>query len=114
MNGVCKIFSLGTSFALIACAFFLSVPPAEACTAVYVGKEVSADGSYIIARCNDSQGVLGNHIDVIDRVENQPGRKMPIDDAQTVFEELPSTTYKCVCYVLCQKAGLALKNADLP
>ena len=97
MNGVCKILSLATSFALIACAFFLSVPPAEACTAVYVGKEVSADGSYIIARCNDSQGVLGNHIDVIDRVENQPGRKMPIDDAQTVFEELPSTTYKCIC-----------------
>ena len=94
MNGVCKIFSLATSFALIACAFFLSVPPAEACTAVYVGKEVSADGSYIIARCNDSQGVLGNHIDVIDRVENQPGRVMPVDNGATVFAELPATTYR--------------------
>lgn len=48
-----------------------------ACTAVYVGPDVSADGSIIIARSNDYQEVLGNHITITPRVENQPGRLMP-------------------------------------
>lgn len=82
---------------IASCAFFWGAPSAEACTAVYVGSDASDDGSIIIARSNDTQGVLGNHIDVIDRVENQPGRTMPIDNAKDVLAELPATTYKCIC-----------------
>ena len=67
---------------------------AFACTAVYVGQEVSEDGSAIIAKCNDYPEVLANHVVMTDRVENVPGRTMPIDEDCTVFFELPATTYK--------------------
>lgn len=64
------------------------------CTAVYVGPEVSADGSTIIARCNDHQGVWGNHITVTPRVENKSGRLMAVCEDGSVKAELPATTYK--------------------
>ena len=82
---------------IASCACFWGAPFAEACTAVYVGSEVSADGSIIIARSNDNQGVFGNYIDVVERMENKPGRTMPINDAQDVLAELPATTYKYIC-----------------
>ena len=66
----------------------------SACTAVYVGPDVSADGSAIIARSNDFQEVLGSHLTVTPRVENQPGRFMPVSIDGKVKVELPSTTYK--------------------
>ncbi len=65
-----------------------------ACTAVYVGLNVSADGSTIIARSNDYQDVWANHITVTPAVENEPGRFMPISDDGKVKTEIPSTTYK--------------------
>lgn len=65
-----------------------------ACTAVYVGSEVSADGSVIFARSNDYQEVWGNHITITPRVENQPGRFMPVNDNGSVQTEIPATTYK--------------------
>ena len=40
-----------------------------ACTAVYVGPDVSADGSIIMARSNDWQDVVGSHLTVNPRVE---------------------------------------------
>lgn len=65
-----------------------------ACTAVYVGKDVSDDGSIIFARSNDFQKVWGNHITVNPRVENEPGRFMPVSEDKKVTTEIPPTTYK--------------------
>lgn len=92
----CSFFSLKSFLALLAFALLgmcALAAPAEACTAVYVGSKASTDGSIIIARSNDLQGVHGNHIEVVERVENKPDRTMPIDDEQTIFTEIPATTY---------------------
>lgn len=67
---------------------------AFACTAVYVGRDVSEDGTAIIAKCNDYPEVLANHVVMTERVEDVPGRKMPVDEACTVFFDLPPTTYQ--------------------
>ena len=67
---------------------------ASACTAVYVGRAVSADGSVLLAKSNDHQDVWANYITVTERVENVPGRTMPVDSGSTVFAELPATTFR--------------------
>ena len=64
------------------------------CTGVYVGKDASEDGSVILARSNDTQGVYPTYIDITERVENVPGRKLPVDINKTVWTELPATTYR--------------------
>ena len=71
---------------LILCGLMLCSMQASsaACTAVYVGSDVSADGSVIFARSNDFQDVWGNHITVTPRVDNESGRFMPISDDGTV------------------------------
>lgn len=70
---------------LVICGLLLcSMQACFACTAVYVGSEVSADGSVIFARSNDYQEVWGNHITITPRVENQPGRFMPVNDNGSV------------------------------
>ena len=82
--------------AVIAClmmAVAISVN-ACACTAVYVGSGVSEDGTTILAKSNDYQDVWGNYVTITERVENEPGRKMPVDNEATVFAELPATTYR--------------------
>lgn len=71
-----------------------SMQACVACTAVYVGSDVSADGSTIFARSNDWQDVWGNHITVTPRVENKAGRFMPISIDGKVKTEIPATTYK--------------------
>ena len=68
--------------------------PASACTAVYVGQDASEDGTTIVARSNDYPDVWPNYLTVVDRVENQPGRTMPVDNNNTVQAEIPATTYK--------------------
>ena len=65
-----------------------------ACTAVYVGQDVSEDGSIILARSNDHQDVWGNHITVTPRVENEPGRLMDLNEGGKVKVEIPPTTYR--------------------
>ena len=67
---------------------------ALACTGVYVGKDVSDQGTYIIARSEDqSQGDYNKMFLVQPRVENVPGRY--IEDTATGFKiPLPDTTYK--------------------
>ena len=65
-----------------------------ACTAVYVGSQASEDGTTIIAKSNDHQAVWGNYVEITERVDNVPGRMMPVDSASTVFTELPATTYR--------------------
>lgn len=68
--------------------------PASACTAVYVGADASNDGTLMIARSNDHQSVRASYIELVPGKENEPGRKMPVNNDQTVFADLPATTYK--------------------
>ena len=63
-----------------------------ACTGVYVGRDVSADGTVILAKSNDYQAVWPNHVTVTERKENAPGRSMPVDNGRTVFAPLPAAT----------------------
>ena len=82
--------------AFAAMSFLWIIPlKASACTAVYVGKGASDDGTVIIARSNDSQGVMGNYVKIME-AKNKGGRKMPVDVEQTVLEELPEETYRCI------------------
>ncbi len=67
---------------------------AGACTAVYVGREVSEDGTTLIAKSNDYQDNFANYVTITERVENQPGRRMSVDNEETVFAELPATTFR--------------------
>lgn len=65
---------------------------ALACTGVYVGKDVSDQGTYLIARSEDQgQGDYNKMFQVQPRVENVPGRF--ITDTATGFQiPLPATT----------------------
>ena len=65
-----------------------------ACTGVYIGKAVSADGSTILARTNDTQGVYPTYIDIKERVEDVPGRSLPVDIHKKTWAELPATTFR--------------------
>ena len=67
---------------------------AFACTAIYVGRLASDDGTVMIAKSNDYQDVWGNYVTITERVENKPGRTMPVDNDATVFAPLPDTTYR--------------------
>ena len=67
---------------------------ASACTQVYVGSEASADGSIILARSNDYQRIWPNYIEVVERIENQPGRELPIDEQGNVSVPVKDTTFK--------------------
>ncbi len=67
------------------------------CTAVYIGKDVSADGTTIIARSCD----LGSNKNTITtmsstpRIENKPGRKIQAIESKALYE-YPATTFKCL------------------
>ena len=78
---------------VLAGAMLLSTS-ALACTGVYVGKDVSDQGTYIIARSEDqSQSDYNKMFVVQPRVDNVPGRT--ILDTATGFEiPLPDTTYQ--------------------
>ena len=79
----------------LAASVMVALPiPAFACTAVYVGSEVSADGTTIIAKSNDYQAVWPNYILITERVENEPGRSMQVDNAGSSMASLPATTYR--------------------
>ncbi len=67
---------------------------AFACTGVYIGKGVSTDGTYILARSNDSQGVFPARMTVVPRIERDPGRQMPVDTDRSSYLDLPATTFK--------------------
>ncbi len=72
----------------------LSATGSSACTAVYVGKEASDDGTYLFIKSNDTQAVWGNHVELTERVENVSGRTMPVDNAGKVQAPLPDTTFR--------------------
>ena len=67
---------------------------ASACTGVYIGRDVSSDGNYIIARSNDTQGVFPGRVMVVPRVEQFPDRQMPVNNQASMYAELPETTFK--------------------
>ena len=73
--------------------FILSAIPVCACTEIYVGADVSEDGTVIIARSNDWQQIMATHLCVTDRVDNVPGRTMPVNDAGDILASLPETTF---------------------
>ena len=79
---------------LIAAIALICSSAAFACTAIYVGPQVSADGTTLIAKSNDYQDVWANYITITERVEKKPGRTMPVDNDATVFAPLPATTYR--------------------
>ena len=80
---------------LLFCVLLLcSMQACFACTGVYVGSDVSDDGSIIVARSNDYPAVWGNHITVTPGVENESGRTMSVSVDGNVKTEIPETTYK--------------------
>ena len=89
-----KLLRAACSAALALTAIFAGGAQANACTAVYVGSEASEDGTVIMAKSNDYQDVWANYVTITERVENKPGRTMPVDNDKTVFAPLPDTTYR--------------------
>ena len=80
---------------LVLCGLLVcSMQACAACTGLYVGSDVSDDGSIIVARSNDYPAVWGNHITVTPEVENEPGRLMPVSSDGSVKTEIPETTYQ--------------------
>ena len=82
------------SVAALVAALGVGALEAYACTGVYVGADASEDGTVILAKSNDYQDVWANYVAVTERVENEPGRTMPVDNGGTVFAEIPATTYR--------------------
>ena len=75
-----------------------------ACTAVYVGKEASSNGTYMLARTNDLWGTdYPCRFDIAERVENAPGRT--VKGANGFTWQLPDTTYKYTAIPLCASTG---------
>lgn len=80
---------------LFLCALMVcSTQACAACTGIYVGPDVSSDGSSIFARSSDTQKVWGNHITVTPGVDNEPGRFMPVSESGKIKTEIPATTYQ--------------------
>ena len=95
---------------LVLCVLLLcSMQACAACTGVYVGSDVSDDGSIIVARSNDYAAVWGNHITVTPGVENESGRVMPVSDDGDIKTEIPETTYQ---YTATPYMDSALAAAD--
>ena len=89
-----KFLSKKLLFLVLFGVLLCSMQACAACTAVYVGPDVSEDGSTIVARSNDYSPVWGNHLTVTPAVENEPGRVMPVSIDGTVKTEIPETTYQ--------------------
>ncbi len=91
-----RIITFLLSIGIIVASVWLICFDASACTGVYVGSEVSADGSFYIARSNDMQHNYAAYVQITERVENESGRTMAVDCEGTVFSKLPDTTYRYI------------------
>lgn len=81
-------------FVLLMFALMLVIPTtAHACTGVYVGSEVSEDGTILLGKSNDYPDVWPNFVTVVEHVENMLGRTMPINDDDSICAEIPAKTY---------------------
>ena len=79
-----------------AAAAAVFVTAAEACTGVYVGRKVSVEGNVLIGRTIDSgKAVVGKAINLLDRVEDAPGRYYSGGNDRGGWP-LPPTTWKCL------------------
>ena len=65
--------------------FVLNSGTSLACTGVYIGKEASADGTFILARSNDCPKIFATRMMTVPRVERDSGREMPVDTNSAVF-----------------------------
>ena len=81
-------------FIVLCVLLVCSMQASAACTAVYVGPDVSSDGSIIISRVDDYPGVWASNLAVTPHVENESGRFMPVSNDGTVKTEIPATTYQ--------------------
>ena len=95
---------------LICLVLCLSAVSASACTGVYVGKEATDDGTIILARTNDTQGNHPTRLTVVPRVEQDPGREMPVDNDNLMYAGLPTTTFKYTGTPLMDSARLEMKT----
>ena len=77
-----SIVSLGVCAAAMAAA---------ACTGIYVGRGVSADGTTIIARTVDSKVGRCKRFEILPRVDDAPGRRYIGNDMKAEWP-LPATT----------------------
>ena len=86
-----------STISIILClALLLSAAPVYACTGVYVGREVSAEGTTLIARSEDQGSNIVNKLFYVQKAVNQSGREM-VDTGlyQHGFSvPLPDKTYK--------------------
>ncbi|MCR8969611.1 C69 family dipeptidase [Facklamia sp. 7083-14-GEN3] len=74
-------------------AGMLLAQPVAACTGVYVGKDLTEDGSVIFGRTEDLEQSHNKTFVVIEATENEEGAKLV--DEYTKFEfELPAQSYK--------------------
>lgn len=82
------------------------------CTAVYIGKDVSADGHTIIARSCDTSKTKNNITNIYcnKRVENVPNRSIQSIESKIKYE-LPPTTYKCLTIPIVPTGPLGYLNA---
>ena len=101
-----KLFAAAAAVAL---AVGLTVP-ASACTGVYVGAEASTDGTILLARSNDEGGVASSHMTVVEAVENEPGRTMPVDNAASVCAPIPAHTYRYTATPFTECGSVGLKQ----
>ena len=85
-------------FTVLAFLLFLPVR-SSACTGVYVGAEASSDGTILLGKSNDTQGVYPNHVIVEESIGKADiaVRLMPIDNAESVLAVVPETTYRYTC-----------------
>lgn len=65
-----------------------------ACTGVYVGKDISADGTYIIARSNDFQRTYPSRMIIIPEKKGVFDRKMAVGPLDGLLADIPKDTYK--------------------
>ncbi|MBO7721683.1 MAG: C69 family dipeptidase [Kiritimatiellae bacterium] len=91
-------------FSTIAAAALCACGASAACTGLYVGRDVSADGSVLLARSVDLTAMTKSaRIAVTPRVENSPGR---VHKGTSGFSwPLPSTTWKFISTPLLAAEG---------
>ena len=81
-----KIISL-----LLAAALLMSCGNALACTGFYVGKDASADGTYMIGHTVDSSNTTQGAVIAVPGVYDEPGRFFVVSDS--VQFPLPDSTW---------------------
>ena len=78
---------------LVFAAGVMLAQPVAACTGVYVGKDLTEDGSVIFGRTEDLEQHHNKTFIVVEAKQNEEGAKLV--DEYTKFEyELPAESYK--------------------